>query len=487
MNSSDRAISRRKFLDKAAKKGLVLSWIAASWLVCGMDGYVGRAVAASASSSQTEVAGVKVEVYTDRGAADVSAVALARYEVQLDVVPEPDCGPVTICVELPDTGPDAWPAEDVVVLDAEGQPIVMRRDGIRWHHVEFSVPPVRSAYFVRLSDRAVGNLARAMPSEAERTASDVATGLTAMLCRWFGGRRAALSLRFDDSHPSHLSAVMPILREYGFRATFMINPGRRAYQSRKNEWEACAKLDDQEFGNHTLHHRGATSDEEVEREIGEVSQYIWSLFPHRSKLLALNLGGGTVWVTSKPFRYYLDKYHLFNVTGSLGMDDVYGARVAAFERHITRHIERGLWCRAHFHSIGNGLSSSEENFRAAMEVVRKHESDLWIAGLADVYKYQQERRAARLVFNPISSSKAAIQVSCGTDPQLYDQPLTIEVALPPSWLPEGVIVTSANGSDAVPVRTAEESGRRLIRFDIAPTDGVYIVEMRKDVAWASCL
>ncbi len=325
-----------------------------------------------------------------------------------------------------------------------------------------------------------------MPSEAERTASDSATGLTATICRWFDGRRAALSLRFDDSHPSHFSTAMPILREYGFRATFMINPGRAEYQERKEQWEDCAKLGDHEFGNHTLSHRGATSDDEMEREIRDAARYIWSLFPHKNRLLALNLGGGTVWVTAKPFRYYLDKYHLFNVSGSLGMDDVYGDRVTAFERHLTRHIERGLWCRAHFHAIGNGLSTSEENFRAVMELVKKHEPDLWVAGLADAYKYQQERRAARLSVAPISPSKAAIQVSCGTDPELYDQPLTIEVTLPPSWLPELVTVTKGDGSGAVPVRTAQASARRLIRFDVAPTDGVYVVERRQDVAWASC-
>gem|GEM_PF-672491 len=473
-------------LDNATKTRLVLPWIAASWLICGIEAYIGRVPADTAPCSQTEVAGVKVAVYAGHGAAEVSAVALARYEVRVDVDPDPNCGSLTIRVELPETGPEAWPAEDVQVFDAKARSIVMRRDGIRWHHVEFSVPPVRSSYSVRLSDRAVANLGQAMPFEAERTASDSATGLAATICRWYDDRRAALSIRFDDSYPSHLSKAMPILREYGFRATFMINPGRPDYQNRKQEWEDCAKLCDHEFGNHTLSHRGAASEDKMEHEIGDVARYIWSLFPHRSKLLALNLGGGTVWVTMKPLRYYLDKYHLFNVSGSLGMDDVYGNRIAAFERHLTRHIERGLWCRAHFHAIGNGLSTSEENFRAVMELVKKHESDLWIAGLADAYKYQQERRAARLSVDPTSSSKAAIQVSCGTDPELYDQPLTVEVTLPPSWLPEHVMVTRADGSGAVPVRTAQESAPALIRFDVAPTNGVYIVEMRKDVAWASC-
>lgn len=429
-------------------------------------------------SSHVEVAGVKVQVYARHGAAKVSAVALGKYEVRVDIDPETGSGYLTIRVELPESGPETWPAEDVQVFDSDGRPIAVRRDGIRWHHFEFSVPPIRAAYFVRLSQQAKANRAPAVPSEAELTASDSATGLSATICRWFGGRRAALSMRFDDSYPSHLSEAMPILREYGYRATFMINPGRPEYQERKKEWEACAKLDEQEFGNHTLNHCGATTDQEMEREIGEVSTYIWRLFPHRSRLHAVNLGGGTVWVTANPFRYYLDKYHMFYVSGSLGMDKAYGDRIPAFRRHLTRHIERGLWCRVHFHSIGKGLSINEEDFRAAMDLVKNHESDLWVAGLADVYKYQQERRAARLSVVPLSSTQATIKIWCGTDPALYDHPLTIEVALPPSWLPEEVVVTKSDGSRAEAIETAPAPGRRAIRFDVAPINGVYIVERR---------
>ena len=39
------------------------------------------------------------------------------------------------------------------------------------------------------------------------------------VAKWRDGRAAALSIRFDDSHPTHLAKAVPILREYGFRGT----------------------------------------------------------------------------------------------------------------------------------------------------------------------------------------------------------------------------------------------------------------------------
>jgi hypothetical protein len=70
-------------------------------------------------------------------------------------------------------------------------------------------------------------------------------------------------------------------------------------------------------------------------------------------------------------------------------------------------------------------------------------------------------------------------VWCGTDPELYDQPLTIEVALPGSWPPEEVMVTEPDRLGVVALRTTQAPGRRLIRFDIAPVNGVYIVERKR--------
>ena len=357
----------------------------------------------------------------------------------------------------------------------------VQRAGIEWHRMKLQVPAEPGTYVVHVVDPP-GERPRLLP-ESGRTVTDAGTGLRAAVSHWCRGRRAALSLRFDDSHPTHLSKAIPILREFGFRGTFMVNPGddppdgrwRSSFQEHRSEWEAVARAGGHEFANHTLHHRGARNDAEMERQVGDASKAIWALFPGRSRLLALNLGGGTRWTTDRTLRHYLDKYHVFDASsGSLGMDDTYGNRVSAFRRHLERHIERRGWCRVHFHYIGDGLSSSEEDFRAALAVAKEHEPALWVAGMADIHKYQRERRSAGLALRGESVRRVRLQVKCLTDFDLYDQPLTIELGVPASWSAESVTVTGPDGAALAVERTPGRPANAFL-FDVDPVDATYLI------------
>jgi hypothetical protein len=265
----------------------------------------------------------------------------------------------------------------------------------------------------------------------------------------------------------------------------MVNPGghppnsrrRSPFENHRAEWEAVAKRGRHEFANHTLHHRGAKNDAEMEHEVGDAAKAIWKLFPKKSKLAALNLGGGTQWVTTRTLRYYLDKYHLFDASAnSTGMDDTYGNRVATFRRLLEAHIKRGLWYKVHYHYIGEGLSSSEDNFRAALDIAKEHQDKLWIAGMADIHKYQTERRRAQLAIENNGPSRVSLRLSCSTKHELYDQPLTIEVTLPKSWSADRVTVKTAQGK-AIATRSTQANGRTLLRFEVAPRNRLYRVEL----------
>ena len=436
---------------------------------------------AAGPARHAEAAGATVGFVDYDGPAMVAVESTEKHRLRITVDPRSERDSLTVSVGLPISGPRAWPAADVEVLDPAARAMPVQRGGIQWHKLEMRVPAEAGTYVVHVVDPP-GERPRLLP-ESGRTVTDAGTGLRAAVCHWYRGRRAALSLRFDDSHPTHLSKAIPILREFGFRGTFMVNPGdhpadgrgRSSFQEHRSEWEAVARAGDHEFANHTLHHRGALNDAEMDQQVGDASKAIWALFPGGSRLLALNLGGGTRWTTSRTLRYYLDKYHLFDASsGSLGMDDTYGNRVSAFRRHVERHIERRGWCRAHFHTIGDGFSSSEGNFRAALAFVKEHEPALWIAGMANIHKYQRERRSTRLALHGDGPRQARLQVVCLTDLDLYDQPLTVELEVPAAWAAESVTVTGPGGA-AIAVERASGQSPSVLLFDLDPIDATYLI------------
>jgi hypothetical protein len=426
-----------------------------------------------------ELAGVTVRIDDYDGPATLQARLVDRYRLEIAFDPKTETQGVVMRVDLPAAGPNTWPAADVEVLDSEGQPIPVRRPGIEWHKLQIAVPPKPETFVVHPVDVARNGL-QSRP-ERERHATDPKTGVSATICRWYDGRKAALSIRFDDSHPTHLSTAIPILNEYGFRGTFMVNPGgpspdprrRSAFQDHLGAWQAVAQRGRHEFANHTLDHRGAHNDEETEHQIGAASKAIWELFPDKSKLVALNLGGGTWWTTTRTLRFYLEKYHLFDASsGSTGMDDVYGNRLATFRRLLEKHLERGGWYRTHYHSIGPGHSSSEANFRSALDIAQEHESKLWIAGMADIYKYLTERRGATLALEHGGPDRVDLHLSCSTPAELYDQPLTIEVTLPASW-PSACVTVRDPHNKTLATRSQRTNGAETLRFEITPCNALY--------------
>lgn len=442
-------------------------------LICLLTG-LGFAVAG-------EVAGVKVNLTDDTGPATLAVEATDKYQLRINIDPQTEKQAITLQVELPISGPNTWPINDVVVFDSNRQALPVRRSGIEWHILRIAVPPDQRTLLIQ----AVKPEIEPPPvrPEKERSVTDPHTGISASIAGWHDGKRAALSIRFDDSHPTHLSKAIPILNQYGFRGTFMVNPGghppnsrkRSAFEDHRDQWEAVARRGRHEFANHTLNHSGADNDESMEREVGEAAQAIWKLFPEKSKLTALNLGGGTQWVTTRPLRYYLDKYHSFDASAnSTGMDDSYGNRVATFRRLLEAHIERGLWYKVHYHYIGEGLSSSEANFRAALDIAKKHQDQLWIAGMAEIYKYQTERRAAGLEIEHNGPSGVTVKLSCDTPFPLYDQPLTLEVTVPEVWARQRVVIGDAKNEELKARTVATPDGTRL-RFEVRPTDAEFVI------------
>lgn len=68
---------------------------------------------------------------------------------------------------------------------------------------------------------------------------------------WPDGKRAAISITFDDARISQLDAGLPILDAHGVKATFYVSLGLAS--RRVEEWRTVAERG-HEIGNHTLSH-----------------------------------------------------------------------------------------------------------------------------------------------------------------------------------------------------------------------------------------
>jgi hypothetical protein len=158
------------------------------------------------------------------------------------------------------------------------------------------------------------------------------------------------------------------------------------------------------------------------------------------------------------------------------MDDSYGNRVENFRRILNQHLQRGLWCRIHYHYIGDGLSSSEANFRAALDIVRQARDKLWIAGMADIHKYQTERNASKLTLLKSDKRSLSFKLASAVDTTLYDQPLTIEITHPASWDQQKVKIRNAQGTE-LPATKATVDDNSTLRFDAPCLEADYFIEL----------
>ncbi|MCA9057150.1 MAG: polysaccharide deacetylase family protein [Planctomycetaceae bacterium] len=80
-------------------------------------------------------------------------------------------------------------------------------------------------------------------------------------------------LTFDDSSRSHFTIARPLLKEYGFGATFFITEGFDFKENKKDymTWEEIRQLHDEgfEIGNHTRDHLGIT-----DRTVGRLAEQL---------------------------------------------------------------------------------------------------------------------------------------------------------------------------------------------------------------------
>lgn len=238
---------------------------------------------------------------------------------------------------------------------------------------------------------------------------------------WPHGRRAALSLTFDDGDPSQLRHAVPILGEAGLRATFyplpwVIRPDAAA-------WRAAA-ASGHEIGNHTLTHpcsgnfpwsrRNALEQLTMARigqELAWADLALERLTGHRPVTFAYPCGQRTVgrgrrarsYVPLVAGRYLAGRGHRDEVAADPTRVDLAqvpgvhadGQPAAALNRLVDEALDGGRWLVLTTHKLANGPPGPFTLGVGPLRALCAHAAgipELWVDTVAAVATHVQAMR-----------------------------------------------------------------------------------------------
>lgn len=233
---------------------------------------------------------------------------------------------------------------------------------------------------------------------------------------WPEGRRAAISLSWDDARASQATVGLPLLDEYKVRSSFYVVPD--AIQSHLARWRQAA-ADGHEIGNHTIHHpcsgnfewqpaetmlEGYTLDR-LEAELLEANRLIEASLGVRPTTFAyccgLSFVGRGMGVKSyvpliaKHFlvgRGYLNEVH--NLPARCDLAQIFGIPLdnrpfEAIRPLIDATIKGGGWATFVGHEIGQRgqrLNTSTETLRRICEYLAG-KPEVWVDTIATIGRH----------------------------------------------------------------------------------------------------
>lgn len=244
------------------------------------------------------------------------------------------------------------------------------------------------------------------------------------------GCRGAVSLTFDDGLPSHLSAALPVLEEFGLKGTFYLNPqdiggSPGSYVDRLSPWKPAAD-NGHEMGNHSLLHtcsramqanpaaRGLETAtlQDIEEDVVEAEKRLRSVFGHSDRSFAYPcyldyVGEGVtrqsyVPIIARHFRAARGKSPAMslNQPATCSMTYLYSQgceRMSASELIgiAARAYMQGAWAIFTFHGVNEGhLPISEADLREFCLYLGRFNPGVWVAPVIDVAVRISERRAS---------------------------------------------------------------------------------------------
>ncbi len=229
---------------------------------------------------------------------------------------------------------------------------------------------------------------------------------------WPRGKRAAVSLTYDDGLDSQLENVAPQLDEFGLKATFFITAENM--EARLADWQALARRG-HEIADHTMTHPcafdGYTSESYAREELTPMEQFLDTNFgAGRPRSFAYpcgdtQLGKGSARARSAAYRAALgstflaartvvgepndprhiarDRYRLNGFEPTYDVDDPRPASA-----YVQKAIDRGHWAILIFHEVlekrvGEGDTSKAVHRQILSRLVQQ---PVWCAPMREVFQ-----------------------------------------------------------------------------------------------------
>ncbi|HPC97152.1 MAG TPA: polysaccharide deacetylase family protein [Sedimentisphaerales bacterium] len=237
---------------------------------------------------------------------------------------------------------------------------------------------------------------------------------------WPEGKRAALSLTFDDARLSQAQVGLPLLDRYSVKATFYVSPA--PFQAHLPAWKQ-ALANGHEIGNHSLRHpctgnfafaRDKALEDytlaQMERELKEANRVIESAVGVRPATFAYPCGQTFVGRGAHLHSYVPLVARMFEA-GRGWMDEAAndpafcdpaqllgveldGRDFAAAKKLIDTAVENGSWLVFAGHEIGEGgrQTTRIDTLEAICRYARDPNNGIWIGTIQKIVRYVVEAR-----------------------------------------------------------------------------------------------
>ncbi|MDA3799623.1 MAG: polysaccharide deacetylase family protein [Kiritimatiellae bacterium] len=256
------------------------------------------------------------------------------------------------------------------------------------------------------------------------------------ILKWKDGKQAVFMLEFDDSCVTHVKNAIPELQKRGMVGTFYINPGNGPFKNQENAWENEIPATGMEYGNHTFTHKGVLTKEEFDKEAKQCNDTINKCFSQRNKRRLISFGrpGGVPWeISNEENSAVLKKYDLVERPAFFGYPFHVKTKDEMLQL-VDKALDKGEMGHHDFHGVGGDwLSTPMDMFIALLDKLETNKDRLWITDPISYHKYLTERNETTISIIKESKKQIEIKLTCKSDSELYDLPLTLATTTPENW------------------------------------------------------